>query len=98
MRLIEVIFYIEGLFNDKKVLESVMGQIVELLKVEKGVEIKDIYVDEIVEDFDNDFLLYFGMIEVRIRGFFEVFVDLVICYVLVVVDFVLINGIEIFVE
>ncbi|WP_367884258.1 hypothetical protein [Thermococcus sp. JCM 11816] len=50
MRPIEVIFYIEGLSNDKKALESAMEQTVESLKAEKGVEIKDIYVDEIVED------------------------------------------------
>lgn len=68
MRPIEVIFYIEGLSNDKKALESAMEQTVESLKAEKGVEIKDIYVDEIVEDPDNDLLPYSGMIEPESGG------------------------------
>ncbi len=69
MEPIEVIFYIEGLSNDRKALESAMGQTAESLKAEKDVEIRDIYVDEIVEDPDNDLLPYSGgMIEARIRG------------------------------
>lgn len=98
MRPIEVIFYIEGLSNDKKALESAMGQTVESLKAEKGVEIKDIYVDEIVEDPDNDLLPYSGMIEARIRGPFEVLVDLAIRYAPAAVDLVSTNGIEISAE
>ncbi|AMQ17778.1 hypothetical protein [Thermococcus peptonophilus] len=95
MEPIEVIFYIEGLSNDRKALESAMGQTAESLKAEKDVEIRDIYVDEIVEDPDNDLLPYSGMIEARIRGPFEVLVDLAIRYAPAAVDLVSTDSIEI---
>ncbi|WP_209477257.1 hypothetical protein [Thermococcus stetteri] len=95
MEPIEVIFYIEGLSNDRKALESSIEQTVEALKGEKGIEIKDVYVGEIVEDPENDLLPYSGMIEARIRGPFEVLVDLAIRYAPAAIDLVSTDSIEI---
>ncbi|WP_342781730.1 hypothetical protein [Thermococcus aciditolerans] len=65
---IEVIFYIEGLGSDKKVLERAMEETAERLKAEKSIRVHDVRVEEIIEDPDNDTLPYSGMIEARISG------------------------------
>ena len=65
---IEVIFYIEGLGNDKKVLESAMKETAESLKREKGVKVKYIHTEDILENEDEDLLRYSGLIEAHISG------------------------------
>jgi hypothetical protein len=92
---IEVIFYIEGLSNDRKALESAMRQTVESLKAEKGIEVRDIRIDEIIEDPENELLPYSGMIEARIRAPFDALVYLAIRYAPAVVDLVSTEKIEI---
>ncbi|ASJ08932.1 hypothetical protein A3L11_06720 [Thermococcus siculi] len=68
MEEIEVIFYIEGLGNDKKVLESAIRQTAEGLKNEKGVKVKYVRVEDVLENEDEDILKYSGVIEAQIAG------------------------------
>ncbi|AIU70130.1 hypothetical protein TEU_07185 [Thermococcus eurythermalis] len=80
METIEAIFYIEGLSNDRKALESAMAQTVERLKSEKEAKVKDIRVEDILEDPENELMRYSGMIEARIEAPFDVMADLAIRY------------------
>ncbi len=68
---IEVIFYIEALSNEKKLLERAIEATVESLKGEKSIEVKDIFVGEILEEDDEELLKYSGVIEARIAGAFR---------------------------
>jgi len=95
MEKIEAIFYIEGLSNDKKALESAMQKTVESLKAEKDIELVDVRVDEILEDKDNELLPYSGMIEARIKAPFSALVYLAIRYAPAIVDLVSTEKVEI---
>ena len=68
MEEIEVIFYIEGLGNDKKVLESAIRETAESIKNEKNVHVKYVQVEDVLENGDEDMLKYSGVIEARISG------------------------------
>ncbi|GAB6135691.1 hypothetical protein [Thermococcus prieurii] len=91
---IEAIFYIEGLSNDKKALESAMAKTVEMLKSEKEASVKDIHVEDILEDPESELMPYSGMIEARIEAPFEVMVDLAIRYAPAAIDVVTTSKIE----
>lgn len=65
---IEVIFYIEALGNDKKVLERALEETAKNLKDEKGVKIKYINVEDVLKNEDEDFLKYSGVIEAQFSG------------------------------
>ncbi|MCD6372276.1 MAG: hypothetical protein J7L37_01810 [Thermococcus sp.] len=71
MEKIEVIFYIEALSNEKKLLERAIEATVESLKGEKSIEVKDISVGDILEDEEEELLKYSGVIEARIVGSFR---------------------------
>jgi len=91
---IEAIFYIEGLSNDKKALESAMAKTVEMLKSEKEANVKDLHVEDILEDPKSELMPYSGMIEARIEAPFEVIVDLAIRYAPAAIDVVTTSKIE----
>ncbi|NJE84658.1 hypothetical protein E3E23_02210 [Thermococcus sp. CX2] len=65
---IEVIFYIEALGNDKKVLERALEETAKNLKDEKGVKIKYINVEDVLENEDEELLKYSGVIEAQLSG------------------------------
>jgi len=65
---IEVIFYIEGLGNEKKALESALRETADNLQREKGVRVEYARVEEVLEDPEADPLKYSGMIEAKLRG------------------------------
>ncbi len=77
---IEVIFYIEGLGNDKKVLESALKETAESLRNEDGVKINYVNVEDILEDPENELLPYSGVIEAGITGSLESLIRLAIRY------------------
>lgn len=77
---IEVIFYIEGLGNDKKVLESALRETAESLKNEEGVKVNYVNVEEILEDPENELLPYSGVIEAGITGSLDALIRLAIRY------------------
>jgi len=85
---IEVIFYIEGLGNDKKVLERAMKETAERLKAEKAVKVHEVRVEEILEDPDNGTLPYSGMMEARISGPLAAVFDMALRYAPAVVEVV----------
>ena len=64
---IEVIFYIEGIGNDKKVLERALEETAKNLQNEKGVKIKYVNLEEVMET-PEEFLKYSGVIEARLEG------------------------------
>ena len=68
---IEAIFYIEALSNEKKVLERAIAATVESLKGEKSIEVKEISVGDILEEEEEEFLKYSGVIEARVKGSFR---------------------------
>jgi hypothetical protein len=83
---IEVIFYIEGLGSDKKVLESAMRQTAENLKKEKGVKVKYVRVEDVLENEDEDILKYSGVIEAQIAGDLESITRLTLNYAPAIVE------------
>lgn len=95
METIEAIFYIEGLSNDRKALESAMAQTVERLKSEKEAKVKDIRVEDILEDPENELMRYSGMIEARIEAPLEVMIDLAIRYAPAAIDVVTPSKVEV---
>ena len=64
----EVIFYIEALSNEKKLLERAIEATVESLRREKSVDVRDVFVGEVLEDEEEELLKYSGVIEARIAG------------------------------
>jgi len=76
---IEAIFYIEGLSNDKKALESAIADIVNELKGETLVRVKDVHADDIIESGD-ELLKYSGVVEARVEGDLEGLVKAVLKY------------------
>ncbi|WP_456421405.1 hypothetical protein [Thermococcus sp.] len=79
MEKIEAIFYIEGLSNDKKALESAVDDIVKELKGEELVGVKDIHVEDIIES-ESELLRYSAVIEARVKGDLEGIVKAVLKY------------------
>ncbi len=77
---IEVVFYIEGLSNDKKALETAMKETAEELKGEKDVKIEYVTVEDVIESNEEDVLKYSGVIEARLRGDFGRVVQLALKY------------------
>ena len=75
---IEAIFYIEGLSNDKKALESAVENIVRELKGETLVEVLEINPEDIMEG--EGVLKYSSVIEAKVRGTFEGVVSAVLKY------------------
>ncbi|AHL21919.1 MULTISPECIES: hypothetical protein [Thermococcus] len=75
---IEAIFYIEGLSNDKKALESAVENIVKELKGENLVEVLEINPEDIMEG--EGVLKYSAVIEAKVRGTFEGVVNAVLKY------------------
>ena len=91
---IEAIFYIEGLSNDRKALESAMAKTVEMLKSEEEANVKDIRIEDILENPESELTPYSGIIEARIEAPFEVMVDLTIRYAPAAVDVVTTSKVE----
>ncbi|WP_297548394.1 hypothetical protein [Thermococcus sp.] len=79
MEKIEAIFYIEGLSNDKKALESAIENIVNELKGETLVEVKDVHVEDILEN-EDELLKYSGVVEAKVAGTFGELVRAVLKY------------------
>ena len=79
MEKIEAIFYIEGLSNDKKALESAIENIVNELKGENLVEVKDVHVEDIIES-EDELLKYSGVVEAKVKGDLEGIVNAVLKY------------------
>ncbi len=77
---VEVVFYIEGLSNEKKALENAMKETAEELKREKDVEIKYVMVEDIIESNEEDVLKYSGVIEAGLKGDFGRVVQLALKY------------------
>ncbi|WP_457750733.1 hypothetical protein [Thermococcus sp.] len=71
MEEIEAIFYIEALSNEKKLLERAITATVESLKGEKSIEVKEISLGDILEEEEEEFLKYSGVIEARVKGSFR---------------------------
>ncbi len=57
---IEVIFYIEGIGNDEKVLERALKETAENLRKEKNVKIKYVNLEEVMESPEEELLRYSG--------------------------------------
>ncbi|NJE09980.1 hypothetical protein [Thermococcus sp. MAR1] len=68
MGTIEVIFYIEGVGNDKKVLERALEETAKNLREEKGGKIKYVKVEEVIEEPEEELLRYSGVIEAQVAG------------------------------
>jgi hypothetical protein len=77
---VEVVFYIEGLSNEKKALENAMKETAEELKREKDVEIKYVTVEDVIESKEEDVLKYSGVIEAGLKGDFGRVVQLALKY------------------
>jgi len=75
---IEVIFYIEGLGNDRKVLESALRETAENLR-DENVNVKYIRIEEILENGEEP-LKYSGLIEARLSGDLASIVNLTLKY------------------
>ncbi len=88
MEEVEVIFYIEGLGNEKKALESALKETAENLKRERGVEVEYARVEEVLEDPHADPLKYSGMIESMLKGPLEEIVRLTLHYSPAIVEVV----------
>jgi len=67
---IGVIFYIEGLGNDKKALERAIEQIVKELKQENTVKVKRVKAEDVIES-NDELLKYSAMIEAELEGSFD---------------------------
>lgn len=65
---IEVIFYIEGIGNDKKVLERALEETAKNLREEKGVKIKYVKLEDVIESPEEELLKYSGVIEAQVAG------------------------------
>ncbi|WP_297069474.1 hypothetical protein [Thermococcus sp.] len=83
---IEVVFYIEGLSNDRKALENAMKETAEELRGEEGIEIVYLNVEDVIESEEEGVLKYSGVIETRLKGDFGRIVQLTLRYSPVVVE------------
>lgn len=84
---IGVIFYIEGLGNDKKALERAIEQIVKELKQENTVKVKRVKAEDVIESNEEDELLkYSAMIEAELEGSFDGVVKAALKYSPVIVE------------
>ncbi|AFL94487.1 hypothetical protein CL1_0275 [Thermococcus cleftensis] len=80
MEEIEVIFYIEGLGSDKKVLERAMRETAENLKGEKDVRVRRVLVEDVLENENEELLKYSSVIEAELAGDLASIVRLVLRY------------------
>ena len=85
---IEVIFYIEGIGNDKKVLERALEETAKKLKNESRVKVEYVKVEEVIEDPNSETLPYSGMIEAKLKGSLREIAILAITYAPAVVEVV----------
>ncbi|NJE75671.1 hypothetical protein [Thermococcus sp. ES12] len=83
---IEVIFYIEGVGNDKKVLERALEETAKNLRNEKGVKIKYVKLEDVIESPEDELLKYSGVIEAQVAGSFGDIVRLTLRYSPAVVE------------
>lgn len=84
---IGVIFYIEGLGNDRKALERAIEQVVKELKKENIVNVKRVDAEDIIETNEEEELLkYSAMIEAELEGSFDGIVKATLKYSPVVVE------------
>lgn len=83
---IEVIFYIEGMGNDKKVLERALEETAKNLENEKDVDVKYVKLEDVIENEGEDLLKYSGMIEARLSGEFGKVTELTMKYSPAVVE------------
>lgn len=84
---IGVIFYIEGLGNDRKALERAIEQVVKELKEENTIKVKRVKAEDIIESNSEDELLkYSAMIEAELEGSFNGVVKAALKYSPVIVE------------
>ena len=84
---IGVIFYIEGLGNDRKALERAIEQVVKELKEETAIDVKRVNTEDIIENQEEGELLkYSAMIEAELEGSFSEIVRATLKYSPVVVE------------
>ena len=83
---IEVIFYIEGMGNDKKVLERALEETAKNLENEKDVDVKYVKLEDVIENEGEDLLRYSGVIEAQISGKLEDIIRLTMKYSPAVVE------------
>jgi len=92
---IKVIFYIEALSNDKKLLERAIEDTVKKLKAEQGVVVENLLVGDVLEDDEEELLKYSGMIEATLKGPLDKITLLAVRYAPAVVEVVSPGKIEI---
>ena len=85
MEEIGVVFYIEGMGNEKKALEMALAETAENLRNEKLVKVKRVSVEDVIEN-DVEELKYSGMIEAELEGDLEGIVRAVLKYAPAVVE------------
>ncbi|AAL81522.1 hypothetical protein PFDSM3638_07000 [Pyrococcus furiosus DSM 3638] len=95
MVLIEAIFYIEVLGNDKKAVETSSMEIEKKLKEERNVKIKGIYRDKVVENEEDEKFKYSTVVEAHVEGKLGNIVDLVLKYGPTIVEIENVKGNEI---
>ncbi|NJE60847.1 hypothetical protein E3E51_03650 [Thermococcus sp. 21S7] len=83
---IEVIFYIEGIGNDKKVLERALAETADRLRNEKRVKVEYVKVEDVIEDPNSETLPYSGMIEAKLGGTLREIVIATITYAPAVIE------------
>ncbi|AHF79845.1 hypothetical protein [Thermococcus paralvinellae] len=84
---IGVIFYIEGLGNDRKALERAIEQVVKELKEENTIKVKRVKAEDIIESNSEDELLkYSAMIEAELEGSFNEIIKATLKYSPVIVE------------
>lgn len=86
MENIQVVFYIEGLGNEKDALEEALKKTAEQLKKERAVRVRRINVEDVIENDEVDELKYSGMIEAEVEGPLEGIVEAVMRYAPAVVE------------
>lgn len=85
MNTIKVVFYIEGLGNDKKALENALEKTAEELKKESVVKVGKVIVEDIIENEEEE-LKYSGMIEAELEGSLEGIIKAVLKYAPAIVE------------
>jgi len=83
---IGVIFYIEGLGNDRKALERAIEQVVNELRKENIVNVKRVDAEDIIETNEKELLKYSAMIEAELKGSLDGIVKATLKYSPVVVE------------
>ncbi|MCD6560009.1 MAG: hypothetical protein J7K57_09150 [Palaeococcus sp.] len=86
MENVKVIFYIEGMGNERKALEEALARTAEALKKEQIVRVNRISVEDVIENEEVEELKYSGMIEAEVEGDFEGIVKATMRYAPAVVE------------